>query len=388
MNILFISHENALNGANKSMINLIDAMCNEHNFFVWCRQGNEGELIEELKKRKVGLICEPFYCWCTYKPRGLAGTLYRRLRWYLKEKPHNMRIVNNMASYVTENHIDLIHMNSSIIDIGVYLKKKYQIPLIWHLREFGKEDFGWIPLCTKKRFFKEINMYSDRVIAISKAVAKKYKGRIIKDKLDVVYNGIPFESQISDKIYDLQKDEVVFLQTGVLSEAKGQRIAVLAIKKLKEEGYNKAKIIFAGRGNPDDICTLEERETLNIEFLGQIKDMNSVRRNADVELVCSKCEAFGRVTVEAMMSGMPVIGSASGGTPELIKNGVTGFTFEPNSFESLADKMKLFLENPVLIKEMGTKAAVQSRRQFDIKNCAKCIRQVYKEVTDKRYGIH
>lgn len=388
MNILFISHENALNGANKSMINLIDEMSNEHNFFVWCRQGDKGELIEELKKRKVGLVCKPFYCWCTYKPKGLAGILYRRLRWHLKEKPHNMRVVDSMASYITKNHIDLVHMNSSIIDIGVYLKKKYQIPLVWHIREFGKEDFGWIPLCTENKFFKEINMYSDKVIAISKAVSEKYKGRIAKDKLDVIYNGVPFESQISDKTYDLKKDEVVFLQTGVLSDAKGQRIAVLAIKKLKGEGYNKVKLIFAGRGNPDDICTLEERENLNIEFLGQIKDMNLVRRNADVELICSKCEAFGRVTVEAMMSGMPVIGSASGGTPELIKNGVTGFTFEPNSFESLADKMKLFLENPILIKEMGTKAAVQSRSQFDIKNCAKCIRQVYKEVTDKRYGIY
>lgn len=388
MNILFISHENAMNGANKSMTNLIDEMSEEHNFYVWCRQGEKGELVEELKKRKVRIYYKPFYCWCTYKPKGLAGILRRRLRWYIKERPHNMRVVDNMAAYIAENHIDLIHMNSGIIDIGIYLKKKYKIPLIWHIREFGKEDFGWIPLCTEKKYFKEINTYSDKVIAISKAVYEKYKEKIAEDKLKVIYNGIPFESQIMDKTYNLQKDSVVFLQTGVLSEAKGQRIAILAIKELKDEGYNKAKIIFAGRGNPDDICTLEERETLNIEFLGQVKDMNSVRKNADVELVCSKCEAFGRVTVEAMMSGMPVIGSAAGGTPELIKDGITGFTFEPNSYKSLADKMKLFLENPMLIKEFGTKAAVLSKKQFDIKCCSKQIRQVYKEVTEKFYGIH
>lgn len=388
MNILFISHENALNGANKSMINLIDTMSNVHNFYVWCRQGNKGELIEELKKRNVTIYCEPFYCWCTYKPKGFIGLVRRKLRWHIKEKVHNVKAARNIGEFIKENRIEIIHMNSSIIDIGTYLKKLYNIPLIWHIREFGKEDFGWIPLCSEKQYYDEIDSLADKVVVISKAIENKYKNKISQEKICVVYNGIPIETQVEKNEYDLQRKTMTFLQTGVLSEAKGQRTAIEALKELHNYGYKDVKLLFAGRGNPENVCSREDIEGLNIEFLGQVKDMNVVRNQADVELVCSKSEAFGRVTVEAMMSGLPVIGSNSGGTPELIKDGVTGYIYIPNCPKDLAGKMKNFITNPSLIEKMGRKASEYSREKFNITVCTDQIEQIYEEVTEKFYGTH
>lgn len=381
MNILFIAHENALNGANKSMLNLIDELSGEHNFFVWCRQGNHGKLIDELNKRKIDYFTEPFYCWCTYKPNGKGGLLRRKVRWYLIEYPHNVVISKKIGAFIYEHNINLIHMNSSIINIGILLKSRYNLPLIWHIREFGKEDFGWVPLCSDESFYQTINTNADKVIAISKAVASKFEDKIDLDKLEVVYNGIPVDSQISNRIYlEDPNRNLVFLDTGVLSEAKGQKIAINAMKILKDRGYTNVTLLLAGKGNIEDICTSLDEKELNIYFLGQVDDMNTVRKNTDVELVCSKCEAFGRVTIEAMMSGMPVIGANSGGTPELIKNGITGFVFNTGDSIDLANNMIRFIEDRSLVKKMGMAASRYAKDKFNMKRCANGINKIYKEV--------
>jgi glycosyltransferase involved in cell wall biosynthesis len=66
-----------------------------------------------------------------------------------------------------------------------------------------------------------------------------------------------------------------------------------------------------------------------VTFEGALDDPFPAYRGADVVLMCSKDEAFGRVTVEAMKLGLPVIGVDSGGTKELIEDGVTGFLTPP-----------------------------------------------------------
>ena len=100
----------------------------------------------------------------------------------------------------------------------------------------------------------------------------------------------------------------------------------------------------------------------------------------DVELVCSRAEAFGRITAEAMMGGMPVIGSDTGGTPELIREGETGFLYEYGNSEALADRMAFFIEHPEAITMMGHKAQAYALQNFTIERCVKEIMDVYREV--------
>ena len=64
-----------------------------------------------------------------------------------------------------------------------------------------------------------------------------------------------------------------------------------------------------------------------------------VWQEADVALMCSRAEAFGRVTVEAMKASLPVCGTDSGGTPEIVIDGVNGLLFEPGSSASLASAL-------------------------------------------------
>ncbi len=64
-------------------------------------------------------------------------------------------------------------------------------------------------------------------------------------------------------------------------------------------------------------------------------------------------EAFGVSVVEAMAAGLPVVGGRSGGVPEIVQDGVTGFLVQPGDVEAQAQRLKDLIENPALASKMG-----------------------------------
>ena len=121
--------------------------------------------------------------------------------------------------------------------------------------------------------------------------------------------------------------------------------------------------------------------------MGQVNNMPALRSEVDVELVCSRAEAFGRVTAEAMMAGLPVIGSNTGGTPELIVEGETGFLYEYNNLDDLVDKMEILITNSKLRNIMGQKAQNYAIEHFTIDRCVDEIEAVYHQVLKGRDDI-
>ena len=193
----------------------------------------------------------------------------------------------------------------------------------------------------------------------------------------VIYNGIGQEYVIEEKMKERDQD-VNFLISGRISDSKGQSQAIQASKILIAEGIQNFKLYLAGSGK----ISYEHSAELDkhLIFMGMQKDMISIRKRMNVELVCSAAEAFGRVTVEAMMAGMPVIGSDVGGTSEIIKDGKNGLLYELNDVDDLASKMKFMIFNPIQQKEMGKYARMDAIERFSRQNCVRSIEQVYQKV--------
>lgn len=135
-------------------------------------------------------------------------------------------------------------------------------------------------------------------------------------------------------------------------------------------------IYIAGSGEVYFEVNNELKE--RVHFLGQVDNIRDIRKHIDIELVCSRAEAFGRVTAEAMLAGIPVIGSNTGGTPELINDGVDDFLYERGNIEMLADKIEILIKNKCLLKEMGRVAKEKAKKMFTIERCVKEIENVYK----------
>jgi glycosyltransferase involved in cell wall biosynthesis len=95
--------------------------------------------------------------------------------------------------------------------------------------------------------------------------------------------------------------------------------------------------------------------------------------------MCSRGEPFGRVTVEAMKQGVPVVGAASGGTIEIIQDGVTGLLYQLGDAEDLAAKIEILHWDRELLGRMGQEAHRWANSTFSLKKYTADLLRVFRE---------
>lgn len=381
MNILFIGHEQDMNGASLSMVALIDELKKKgHNVFVLSSY-KEGKFIDELRKRDTEIIYAKYYRWMIYKNQ-------QYWKWAIKRFINLVLCqINYISAFklkrvIKEKEINIIHTNTGVINIGGILSKICKVKHVWHIREFGEEDFNFHYIYPKKYSMKFIEKNSDKVIAISKAIFEKYNQYIDKNKICTIYNGIDKKYMQKRKFTINEKFNMIMC--GRIGEAKGQRDAISALNYLKKKGYKNIYLYLAGSGN----CEFEKNLIKEYEledkviFLGRIDNLMEIRSTMDVELVCSKCEAFGRVTIEAMMSMLPVIGANTGGTKELVIDGYNGYLYEQGNSIELANKIETMILNKDLTYLLSQNAYDYSN-DFSSENNADNIVKLYYKLLDK-----
>jgi glycosyltransferase involved in cell wall biosynthesis len=98
-----------------------------------------------------------------------------------------------------------------------------------------------------------------------------------------------------------------------------------------------------------------------------------------VLVLASESESFGRVLVEAMASGIPVIATTVGGIPEIVRNGEEGLLFSPGSSEQLANAIKKLLEEESLRMRLA-QAACRRADSFGLELHIQNMLKIFDEV--------
>jgi glycosyltransferase involved in cell wall biosynthesis len=130
-----------------------------------------------------------------------------------------------------------------------------------------------------------------------------------------------------------------------------------------------AELLIIGRSNPGYTEKLQAlMRTHNVEdrvtIVGTVPDRMPFVQSADVVLMCSRCEAFGRVTVEGMLAGKPVVAANTGANPEIIREGFNGLMYKFGDTKDLADKIRYLDENPALAREIGKNGLTWSQSYY------------------------
>ncbi len=377
MNILFMAHESRMGGANLSLLGVIDELAGKHNISVVVPIKN-GFMVEELRKRKIP-VCYRHSFWWMLAPASTGG------KTLLKKLVYKILCLNNylcalsLKRVVRERKIDIIHTNSSVLNTGGILSRMTGVPHVWHIREFAIKGLGFFPVWDYRRLCAFIDSRSDQVVTISQAIAREFQDKISPEKVKVVYNGVN-EEHNRHKSGDREAgSRVEFLISGRNNPEKGLDEAIRAVGVLVKAGYRNLHLSMAGTEVADNLEKLIEECHVRdyVSYLGMIKDMPALRQKMDVELVCSVCEGFGRVTVESLMSSNPVIGADTGGTPELIRNGENGYLYHRGNIEDLAQKMQIFLDHPEQIRTLGDNGYTWSTKMFTQARNAEEIERIY-----------
>jgi len=163
--------------------------------------------------------------------------------------------------------------------------------------------------------------------------------------------------------YVKKSKEVFLLYAGVLIPGKGVHILLDAFAGVAPE-FPDARLLIVGKdANPEYAASLKEQvfslglrdKVIFREPVSQTELAQYMARS-EALILPSFSEALGRVVMEAMTVGIPVIGSEVGGIPELIKDGVTGFLVPPGDVPRLADRIRWVLKNPQEAALLGLRA--------------------------------
>lgn len=377
MKVLFVAHCNDLSGANKSFLSLIKTLKDKMDIVVLCNQ-YQGGLTDSLDAIGIQYI-KADYAWWYIRPRNkLFKQLYRRLKdsYAYKKK----WLTASLLEQLKRENFEIVYTNTSTIDAGIKIAEKLEIPHVWHVREFGQEDFGLIPMFPCQ-IYQQTFEKSNKIIVISEALKKKYASYIDDGKLVKIYNGFEVEKMLCNSAqHDLSK-RINIIVTGQVCSGKGQIQAIEAVYKLYSNGY---PIHLYIAGEVDDtylkpILTKYSNYEEWLSILGCVEDMYILRKQMDIELVCSRCEAFGRVTLEAMLHSIPVIGSKAGGTPELINDHETGLLFEYGNVDELVSCIKELCNNQKLYS-LIMKNAKNYATAFTIQKTADLVFEVFKSI--------
>ncbi|MEO8588915.1 MAG: glycosyltransferase family 4 protein [Flavobacteriales bacterium] len=394
MRVAYITHYADLYGANRSLLELIGELQRRGDVEPHVLLPQQGPLVGELERMSVPYRIIPFETRMVH--RDFMGGPHHRLmqRWrYARDargrRNRNRELLPAIIDQVKAWRVQLIHANSSAVSIAPDVSSEASIPLIWHIRELLALHYGIHPDSGRSEYGRSLRD-ADRLIGISEAVREDVaRYTALVRPLVVVYNGVVPKARYAE--LRSMADErwstpgsFTFAMVGLIHPSKGHLEALDALRLVLDAGAD-VRLIIAGDGRMD---VLHERITAlglaaHVELPGFVENAFDVYNRSHAVLMCSRHEAMGRVTVEAMASGLAVIGHASGGTLELLRDPAVGILYNGGA-EELARHMLGLVGDPVRARRLGEHASLQAESRFSVERCADEVWRVYQEVRSTR----
>lgn len=320
MKILYILNSTlTLGGATKSFLILLDGIIGK-GFSPTVVVPNENGIYKQLRQRGVHTICVSF--------REATYPWTRNIRDYVLFIPRiigriwlNRKAVAELQNKLKGEKIDIIHSNVSVIDIGYRLSRRFHVPHIYHIREFGDLDFNLHYFPSKNHFQKMLTAAESYSVCITQAIQQHHQQASSPTSV-VIYNGI--HCPVYQRTDIDKKERKYFLFAGRVEPSKGLDILLEAYSRYKgskplyiagdynihSDYFKKIKNIIANNGLDDRVL-----------LLGVRNDIEALMQKALALVVPSRFEAFGRSMAEAMFNECLVIGHNTGGTKEQFDNG-------------------------------------------------------------------
>ncbi|WP_251964092.1 glycosyltransferase family 4 protein [Salinibacter ruber] len=203
---------------------------------------------------------------------------------------------------------------------------------------------------------------ADHVLTVSELARDSYvKGGVPDDKVTAVPMGADLSDFSPPESRRMSSEEpVTFLFVGHAGRRKGTDTLLSATEALAKDGVPH-RIQFAG--DADEALFADAPPTVErLGYLGRT-DLVEAMHRADVLVLPSRHDSFGRVVVEAMATGLPALVSANVGSKEVITDGENGWEVPAEDPKALAEQMRWCAEHPEHVAGMQ-EAAVAAAQEY------------------------
>ncbi len=281
-----------------------------------------------------------------------------------------------LAAIIDKHNIDVIHMHWGkdlpLAALAKFFSKKK--PALVYTRQMmitrSKNDFY------HNFLYRQVNLMLTITTELE-SLCKKFIP-LLKNKITTLYYGVKQPGETLDKASIQQQreetgfnsDDFIAGLIGRLEKSKGQHLLIEALHEAKKKGHNIKALIVGHEMNPGYRNTLMQQASSlgvleNIVFQDFSSEPQQLMQLCDCVVLATDKETFGLVLPEAMRAGVAVIGSNSGGVPEIISHKKTGLLFETNNVNSLHQNLEQLYLDPTLKNNIATQGKLSADKRFN-----------------------
>ena len=308
--------------------------------------------------------------------------------------PYELILASKLVNVVKYEKLDLLHVHYAIPHASaaymakqILAKEGIVIPFITTLH--GTD----ITLLGRDASFEPVITFaineSDAVTSVSESLKKDtYSHFKVTRDIHVIPNFLDTQAyRLSpdqcNKKRHAPNGEKILCHISNFRKVKRVEDVVKVFKTVRDK--IPAKLLFVGdgpeRSNVESLCR-ELKVCADITFLGKLKSAEEILNISDLFVLPSETESFGVSALEAMASGVPVIATRSGGLPEVVTDGVSGFLSSVGDVDKMAEDAMRLLENDSMHHEFK-QAAIERAAEFDISKVLPLYEELYEAVLNK-----
>lgn len=277
--------------------------------------------------------------------------------------------------------VDLIYSNGSRATFySIISKPAHRLPIVWHCRIAERDNkLDWL-----------LGRMSDLIVTNSHATARRFKN-LFRKKIKVIYNGIEvhrFREPFVEKPSFIKNEWKIILVIARISKSKRHDLALKTFERIARI-YHDLHLVFIGAKDPVEPewqSLLLERTKLSpyadrIHWIDHQNDLRPWYYHADLFFLPTEREAFGRVIIEAMACGLPVITTNVGGLREIVGHMKDGILVPPGNVKKMADAIMEILDNDNLKTKLSLTAQKRAG-DFGLKSHIDNMAYIFDSVID------
>lgn len=302
-------------------------------------------------------------------------------------KPKTLLGINQIANYINSSRLIKALVEADISKEN-YNSAKFQVYLGQRIKEItanvAKNNNSKFSEKFSNDYTKAVYNRANLVLTPSQAMKIVLKKQGVKTKIEVMSNGIEYNYFKKKKDYNI-KNKVIHI--GRLGHEKNVDIIIKAFAVALKNNSSLNLDIMGDGPSKKSLQLLVKSLGLSkkVKFWGayDIKKVSQYLCDYDFFVTASTIETQGLVILEAMASGLPVMGVKKLAIPEVIKDGENGYLSKPYDIEEMARNMLKMTESAERLEKFGKKSLVIAKHH-EITKCKEKLEKIYQKLANKR----
>jgi glycosyltransferase involved in cell wall biosynthesis len=299
-----------------------------------------------------------------------------------------------LARIIRRERIDVVHLGNGVranFD-GILAALVTRTPIVCHVKGF--EKYGARERWASRRVDVVVCM-TQAILAYCRAHGlTPPQARVVYDAVDEAWLDVGRPAAEIRAELGVPNGGAAIGLLGNIQEWKGQHVLVEAMASVARAHPGARCLIIGGVHRAGERYAADLRARCaelgladSVRFVGFRDDVPNVINALDVVVHASvRPEPFGRVILEGMLMGKPVVATDAGGVPELIEHGRTGFLVPPGDAAAMAACLTAIVARPEEAAAVGERARTWARQRFSLARQVAEMSEIYRSLAERRRG--